>query len=50
MSRGIYWNTRPEEFLDKARAKAKACLKDNNPRLTALEKGFYDAFKKQLEC
>ena len=47
MGRGIYWNTRPEDTLKAAKARANAALKDKNPRLTALERAFYNAMKKQ---
>ena len=47
MGRGIYWNTRPEDTVKAAKARAKAALDEQNPRLTALERAFYNAFKKQ---
>ena len=47
MGRGIYWNTRPEDTVKAAKARAKAALNEKNPRLTALERAFYNAFKKQ---
>ena len=47
MGRGIYWNTKPEDTLRAAKARAKAALNEKNPRLTALERAFYKAFKKQ---
>tara|TARA_R100000406_G_scaffold53560_2_gene36519 strand:+ start:3070 stop:3213 length:144 start_codon:yes stop_codon:yes gene_type:complete len=37
---------RTDEILDAARARAKAALKEENPKLTALEKGFYEAYKR----
>jgi len=47
MGRGIYWNTCPEDTLRAAKAKAKAALNQKNPRLTALERAFYNALKEQ---
>jgi len=47
MGRGIYWNTRPEDTVKAAKAKAQAALAQENPRLTALERAFYNALKKQ---
>ncbi len=47
MSRGIYWSYTPHENIAAAKAKAKAALNEKNPRLTALERAFYNAFKKQ---
>ena len=34
---------RTEEFIAEAKARAKAALKQKNPKLTALEKAFYQA-------
>jgi hypothetical protein len=47
MGRGIYWSTSPQENIAAAKARAKAALKEKNPKLTALERAFYEAFKKQ---
>ena len=47
MGRGIYWNTRPEDTVKAAKARAKAALNEKKPRLTALERAFYNALKKQ---
>ena len=47
MGRGIYWNTKPEDTLRAAKARAKAALNEKNPRLTALERAFYNALKEQ---
>ena len=48
MGRGIYWSYTPHENIAAAKARAKAALNRNekNPRLTALERAFYNAFKK----
>ncbi len=47
MSRGIYWSTSPQINIAAAKARAKAALKEKNPKLTALERAFYEALKKQ---
>ena len=43
MGRGIYWSTSPQVNVAAAKARAKAALKEKNPKLTALERAFYDA-------
>ena len=45
MGRGIYWNTRPEDTVRAAKAKAKAALNEKDPKLTALERAFYEVYK-----
>ena len=47
MGRPIYWNTRPDEFIKAAKARAKAALNEPNPKLTKLELAFYLAFKNE---
>ena len=47
MGRGIYWNTRPEDTVRAAKARAKAALNEKKPKLTKLEQAFYEAYKKQ---
>ena len=47
MGRGIYWNTKPEDTLKAAKARAKAALQQKDPKLTKLEQAFYEAYKKQ---
>lgn len=42
------WSTRPQEIIDAAKARAKAALKEKNPKLTTLEKAFYEVYKKHL--
>ncbi len=49
MGRGIYWNTRPEDTVKAAKARAKAALNEKDPKLTSLERAFYEAFKKQTQ-
>jgi len=41
-------NARTDDILDAARARARAALKEENPKLTALEKAFYEAYKRHL--
>ena len=48
MGRGIYWNTRPEDTVKAAKARAKAALNEQNPKLTKLELAFYLAFKNEI--
>ena len=45
MGRGIYWSTSPQINVAAAKARAKAALKEKNPKLTALERAFYEAMK-----
>ena len=39
------WGTRPGDYCAAAKAKALSCLGDPNPKLTALERAFYNAAK-----
>ena len=39
-------SVRVDQILSEARAKAKAALKQKNPKLTALEKAYYEVYKK----
>ena len=39
---------RTDDFIAEAKARAKAALKQKKPKLTALEKAFLEAFKKDL--
>jgi hypothetical protein len=45
MGRGIYWSTSPQINVAAAKARAKAALTEKNPKLTALERAFYEAMK-----
>jgi len=45
MSRGIYWSYSPQVNIAAAKARAKAALKEKDPKLTALERAFYEAYK-----
>ena len=48
MGRGIYWNTKPEDTVKAAKARAKAALNEQNPKLTKLELAFYIALKNEI--
>ena len=37
--------TRPQEYINAAKAKAKAALKKKKPKLTALERAFYNVYR-----
>ena len=39
-------SVRVDQILSEARAKAKAALKQKNPKLTALERAYYEVYKK----
>tara|TARA_B100000424_G_C22820732_1_gene439046 strand:+ start:288 stop:431 length:144 start_codon:yes stop_codon:yes gene_type:complete len=39
---------RTDDFIAEAKARAKAALKQKNPKLTALEKAFFEALKRDL--
>tara|TARA_Y100000004_G_scaffold169350_1_gene203515 strand:+ start:621 stop:770 length:150 start_codon:yes stop_codon:yes gene_type:complete len=43
------WGTRPQDIIDEAKARAKAALKEENPKLTSLERAFYEVYKKRQE-
>ena len=45
MPGGIHWHSRPQEVIAAAKARAKAALKEKNPKLTSLERAFYDIYK-----
>ena len=41
-----HWSTRPQEVIAAAKARAKAALNEENPKLTRLERAFYEAYQK----
>ena len=45
----IYWSYALHVNIAAAKARAKAALKEKNPKLTALERAFYEALKNNLE-
>ena len=40
------WTTRPQDVIDAAKVRAKAALKEKNPKLTQLERAFYDIYRR----
>ncbi len=38
-------NIRTDDFIAAARARAKAALNEKDPKLTALERAFYEVYK-----
>ena len=40
------WGTRPGDYCDKAKAKALSCLDQDNPRLTVLERAYWQRLRK----
>jgi hypothetical protein len=40
-------NIKTDEIIATAKEKAKAALNETNPKLTALERAFYEVYKKQ---
>jgi|TARA_R100000049_G_C1888111_1_gene42156 hypothetical protein len=47
MGKGIYWSTSPHLYVAEAKASAQAALSESSPKLTALEKAFYNAQRRQ---
>jgi hypothetical protein len=47
MGKGIYWSTTPHLYVAEAKASAKAALSESSPKLTALQRAFYNAQKRQ---
>ena len=42
-----HWGTRPQDVIAAAKARAIAALKEKDPKLTHLERAFYDLYKKE---
>jgi hypothetical protein len=40
--------THPDRVIDAAKVRAKAALKEKHPKLTTLERAFYNIYKEQL--
>lgn len=40
-----HWGTRPQDVIAAAKARARAALKEKDPKLTALERAFYEVYK-----
>jgi hypothetical protein len=42
-----HWGTRPQDVIAAAKARAWAALKEKDPKLTALERAFYEVYKER---
>jgi hypothetical protein len=42
-----HWGTRPQDVIAAAKARAKAALDEKDPKLTSLERAFYEAYKQK---
>ena len=42
-----HWSTRPQDVIAAAKARARAALNEKDPKLTSLERAFYEAYKQQ---
>ena len=42
------WGSRPDFVIAEAKAAARRALRQKHPRLTALERAFYERFKEEL--
>ena len=42
-----HWGTRPQDVIAAAKARALAALKEKDPKLTHLERAFYDIYRKE---
>jgi len=42
-----HWGTRPQDVIAAAKARAMAALKEKDPKLTHLERAFYEVYKSQ---
>ena len=42
-----HWGTRPQDVIAAAKARALAALKEKDPKLTHLERAFYEMYKSQ---
>ena len=42
-----HWGTRPQDVIAAAKARARAALNEKDPKLTQLERAFYEAYKQQ---
>ena len=42
-----HWGTRPQDVIAAAKARARAALDEKNPKLTHLERAFYEVYKQQ---
>ena len=42
-----HWGTRPQDVIAAAKARARAALNEKDPKLTALERAFYEVYKER---
>lgn len=42
-----HWGTRPQDVIAAAKSRAVAALKEKDPKLTALERAFYEVYKER---
>ena len=42
-----HWGTRPQDVIAAAKARARAALSEKDPKLTSLERAFYEVYKQQ---
>ena len=42
-----HWGTRPQDVIAAAKARAIAALKEKDPKLTQLERAFYDLYRRK---
>ena len=42
-----HWGSRPHEVIAAAKARARAALNEKDPKLTALERAFYEVYKQE---
>ena len=43
-----HWGTRPQDVIAAAKARARAALNEKHPKLTHLERAFYNLYRNQL--
>ena len=41
------WGHRPQDVIAAAKARAKAALNEKNPKLTRLERAFYEVYRQE---
>jgi hypothetical protein len=42
-----HWGTRPQDVIAAAKARARAALDEKDPKLTHLERAFYNLYRKE---
>ena len=43
-----HWGTRPQDVIAAAKARARAALNEKDPKLTRLERAFYNLYRQEL--